>query len=273
MPPPEPSHSPLRRRLELFIQALIFYSIAAHFVEVEIVRSERSTGFWLWSERVVATIFTIEYLVRWRLSRSWLYPFGPMAIVDLLAVLPFYVGFLVDLRSLRLIRTLRVVRLFKFYRYSSALQNIGAAFHRVRHEFAVIGFALFVVGWCGALAIHEWERERQPEVFGRLTDAIWFVLVTVTTVGYGDKVPVTAEGKLIAGAIMIAGLTLFGTFISLIGGSFVEQIRRARTQASGPALNYCPHCGKPLPSEGAVSGSESGTLALRDARVTEDKPK
>ncbi len=59
MPPPEPSYSPLRRRLELFIQALIFYSIAAHFVEVEIVRSERSTGFWLWSERVVATIFTI----------------------------------------------------------------------------------------------------------------------------------------------------------------------------------------------------------------------
>src|SRR2546428_563915 len=158
MPPPEPSFSPLRRRLELLIQALILYSIATHFVEVEIVRSERSTGFWLWSERVVATLFTIEYLVRWGLSRSWLYPFRPMAIVDFLAVLPFYVGFLVDLRSLRLIRTLRVLRLFKLYRYNTALQNIGSAFHR------------------------------------------------------------------------------------------------ARNQASGPAPNYCPHCGKPLPSVDRASG-------------------
>lgn len=272
MPPPEPSFTPLRRRLELFIQVLILYSIATHFVEVEIVGSDRSTGFWLWSERLVASIFTIEYLIRWRLSSSWLYPFRPMAIVDFLAVFPFYVGFVVDLRSLRLIRSLRVLRLFKFYRYNTALQNIGAAFYRVRHEFTIIGFALFIVVWCGALAIHELEPERQPEVFGRFTDAIWFVLVTVTTVGYGDKVPVTGEGKLIAGAIMVAGLTLFGTFISLIGGSFVEEIRRARKKASSTTPNYCPHCGKPLSWEGAVSGSEASTVSSPMVSSDEGRP-
>src|SRR5262245_49852229 len=100
--------TPKQRYCELFIVALILYSVITHFIEIEYVRSDASFGFWLWSERVVAAIFTVEYVIRWRASRSWLYPFRPMAIVDLVAVLPFYIGFFVDLRSLRLIRLLRV---------------------------------------------------------------------------------------------------------------------------------------------------------------------
>src|SRR2546421_4367292 len=108
-----PTHRDLRRLLELFVQVLIFYSLLMYFLELEFTISERSVGFWLWSERIVATLFTIEYITRWVVSRSWLYPLRPMALVDLVAILPFYVGFFVDLRSLRLVRTLRVLRLFK----------------------------------------------------------------------------------------------------------------------------------------------------------------
>jgi voltage-gated potassium channel len=213
---------------ELFIQGLIFYSIATYFIEIELTGTEHSQGFWLWSERVVAGVFTLEYLIRWAASRSWLYPLRPMAIVDLLAILPFYVGFFVDLRSLRLIRTLRILRLFKLYRHSRALHNLTGAFERIRYEFAVIGLGVLVILWVSSVTIYEFEREAQPEVFGRLSDAGWYVLCTVTTVGYGDKVPVTPGGKVVAGLTMIAGLALFGTFMSLIGGAFLEEVRVAR---------------------------------------------
>src|SRR5262245_61979184 len=221
-----------QRYLELFIQVVILYSIATHFIEIEYTGTEHSTGFWLWSERVVAAIFTVEYAVRWIASRRWLYPLRPMAVVDLLAILPFYVGFFVDLRALRLIRTLRVLRLFKLTRQGSALATLTNAFHRIRHEFAVIGFALFIVCWCSAVAIFELERHAEPNRFSKMSDAVWYVLVTVTTVGYGDMYPVTAGGKLVAGCTMIAGLVLFGTFISLVGGAFVEELRRSRVEST-----------------------------------------
>jgi voltage-gated potassium channel len=229
-----------QRYLELFIQVVILYSIATHFIEIEYIGTEHSTGFWLWSERVVAAIFTVEYAVRWIASRRWCYPLRPMAAVDLLAILPFYVGFLVDLRSLRLIRTLRVLRLFKLTRQSRALATLCHAFHRIRHDLAVIGFALFIVCWCSAVAILELERHAQPERFGKMSDAVWYVLVTVTTVGYGDLYPVTGGGKLVAGCTMIAGLVLFGTFISLVGGAFVEELRHSRVK---PATTEPPGAG------------------------------
>ncbi len=118
--------------LEVFIQSVIFYSLAMYFVELEFAHSNNTRQgfpFFLWSERVVAAIFTVEYLVRWLFSKNRLrYPFQPMSIIDLLAVLPFYVGFMVDMRVLRLIRTLRILRLFKFYRYNDALRSFVVSF-------------------------------------------------------------------------------------------------------------------------------------------------
>jgi voltage-gated potassium channel len=227
-----------QRFLELFIQVVIVYSIVMHFIEIEFPDSvHNTTGFFFWSEVVIVAIFIVEYVVRWIASRSLFYPFQPMAIVDLLAILPFFTSFLVDLRSLRLFRVVRVFRIFKLERHNHALQNLRNAFNRVRHEFAIVGFAAFVVGWCSSLAMYELEREVQPDKFGKLSDAVWFVLVTVTTVGYGDKVPITNGGKIVAGCTMIAGLMLFGTFISLIGSAFLEEIRHSVHQpvAARPA--------------------------------------
>ena len=214
--------------IETSIVLVILYSLFTHFLELEFDTLDQSSGFFLWSERVVAVIFTIEYVVRWIASRSWRYPFRALAIIDFLAVLPFYAGFFVDLRSLRIVRALRVLRLFKLYRYSSAAQSLRDAFLRVRHEFAVMGFAVFTLMWLCTVAIFELERRQQPEAFGKLSDAAWFTVVTLTTVGYGDKVPVTAGGRCTAAFMMIAGMGLFGTFISLIGGAFVEELRKRR---------------------------------------------
>jgi voltage-gated potassium channel len=222
-----------QRFLELFVLIVILYSIAILFIELEyFTEVDQTPSFLLWSERIVTLLFTVEYIVRWAASRSVLYPLRPMAIVDLVAILPLYLSLMsfgttiVDLRTLRLLRAVRVVRLFKLYRYTNALQSIRNAFYRVRYEFAVIGFAVFTLAAVCSVTLYEFEKDAQPEKFVRLSDAAWCMVATLTTVGYGDSVPETTGGKMVAVFIMIAGLGLFGTFVSLIGSSFLEELRK-----------------------------------------------
>ncbi len=221
---------PHLRYLEFFILMLILYGIIAHLLELEFDDSDNAAIFFLWSERIVTLLFTIEYFVRWIASRSWIYPFRLMAIIDLLAILPFYLGFLLDLRSLRLIRAGRVLRLMKLYRYTDALHGIQNAFMQVRYEFGIIGFAVFTLGCLCSVGIYESEKTVQPQMFAKLSDAAWYTVTTLTTVGYGDKVPVTLPGRLIAVFMMVCGLGLFGTFVSLIGSAFLEELRKAPRQ-------------------------------------------
>lgn len=215
------------RYLEVFILLLILYGIVTHLLELEFSDSDNAAAFFLWSERVVTILFTIEYFARWIASRSLVYPFRPMAIIDLLAILPFYLGFLFDLRSLRLVRAGRVIRLMKLYRYTDALHGIQNAFMQVRYEFGIIGFAVFTLGCVCSVGIYESEKTAQPQMFAKLSDAAWYTVTTLTTVGYGDKVPVTLVGRLIAVFMMVCGLGLFGTFVSLIGSAFLEELRKA----------------------------------------------
>jgi voltage-gated potassium channel len=135
--------SKTQRYAEIFIQIVIFYSLATYLIELEVCRTEHSLAghpFFLWSERTVAVIFTAEYLIRWRSSeKKRSYPTSPLAIIDLLAILPFYIGFLVDMRSLRLIRTLRVLRVLKIYRYNVAWRKLVETYKGVRHELYLLG--------------------------------------------------------------------------------------------------------------------------------------
>ena len=215
--------------LEVFIQCLIFYSLAMYFLELEFAGTENSREgvlFFLWSERVVAGIFTIEYFVRWFYSKNRKrYPFTPMAIVDLVAVLPFYIGFMVDLRILRLVRTLRILRLFKFYRYNEALRSFVISFNSIRRELQVIGVAIIFLVFLSATIEYEFERKAQPEMFEHYSDAVWWSVITLTTVGYGDMFPITVGGRVTAVLTLIMGLGIFGTFLSLVGSAFMETLQ------------------------------------------------
>lgn len=225
------------RRLEGLTLAIIIYSVILLIVELEVAAGDaHSHPVFLWSEWFVAAWFTVEYVVRWVTSRSWRYPLRPMAIIDLLAILPFYLTLLVDFRSLRLLRLFRLAWLFKLYRYTTALESILHAFQRVRYEFSVIGFAIATLTIAATVLMYECEHEAQPETFAHLSDAAWCVIATITTVGYGDKVPVTASGKIVAAAVMIGGLGLYGTFVSLIGGAFLEELRARRQRHHRPTL-------------------------------------
>lgn len=212
--------------LERSTQALIFYSILSYYLEMEFTEGRPTEGWWLVSEWVVAVLFSMEYVFRWvTASNRRTHPYSHMAIIDLLAILPFFCSFAIDLRSLRLIRTLRVLQLLKLYRYSKALQNVLNGFRNVKHELAVVGFMVLMMAMFSSVAMYEFEHDAQPAKFGRLSDAIWWCIVTLTTVGYGDVYPVTWPGRIVAIMTMIVGIGIFGVFVSLIGGSFVATMK------------------------------------------------
>lgn len=216
---------PFRPAVEALFQIAIFYSLATYFVELEFVPSDNGNGvpaFFIWSERVVATIFSVEYVLRWIRSRRWRYPLTFAAMIDLLAVLPFYFGFLVDLRALRLVRTLRILRLFKLHRYNTALRNFAFSLRSIRAQLAALGIVVLFFIVLSSSLLFEFERVAQPQAFAKYSDGLWWCITTLTTVGYGDKFPITAAGRVTATFTVVFGLGVFGTFISLIGGAFLD---------------------------------------------------
>jgi len=215
---------------EFFLQLLIFYSLISYFCELEFAGTENSREgylFFLWSERIVAGIFTIEYLLRWFYSKEkWKYLTSPIGFVDLVSVAPFYIGFFVAPSFLRLIRTLRILRLFKIYRYNDALKSFIASFAMVKKELQIIGIAILVLVFVSATAEYEFERVAQPEMFSKYSDALWWSLITLTTVGYGDMFPITVGGRITALVTLALGLGIFGTFLSLIGSAFMSTLHK-----------------------------------------------
>lgn len=212
--------------LGMFLQFLIFYSLVTYFLELEYAGTDNSREgylFFLWSERVVAGIFTIEYLVRWFYSKEKRkYLTSTMGFVDFISVAPFYVGFLVPVQYLRMVRTLRILRLFKIYRYNDALKSFVSSFAMIKKELQIIGVAILVLVFMSATAEYEFERVAQPEMFSKYSDALWWSLITLTTVGYGDMFPITMGGRITALVTLALGLGIFGTFLSLIGSAFMS---------------------------------------------------
>jgi voltage-gated potassium channel len=231
MPEASPQAQPASggRAFEWAMQLLVLYSIVCYYLETESGVSAQ-TGvnglLWPWNERIIGILFTLEYLYRWWTAKDRLrHPVTLMALIDAAAVLPFYLGLIVDLRTLKLIRTLRVLRVFKLYRYNTALQNVLHGFRKVKHELAVVGLVVVIVVVVSSEAMYEFEHDVQPDKFGRLSDSVWWSFVTLTTVGYGDMYPITAGGRVIATITMVLGIGIFGTFISLIGSSFLSTMR------------------------------------------------
>ena len=233
------------RRWEIASQLLVLYSIVTFYLEAEVAGPGQPcavSGFWLWNERLVVTLFCLEYALRWALSRDRVrYPLTPLALVDLVAIAPAVAGLSMNLRTLRILRILPLLWMFKLYRYNRALQSMLAAFRKVQAELVVTGLAAAMVLVFSAVALHELERQAQPDKFGRLSDALWWSLVTMTTVGYGDCYPVTGLGRLVAGGTMIVGIGILGTFFSLLGSSLLASIRAEGSRAGESTSDSLPH--------------------------------
>jgi voltage-gated potassium channel len=185
-------------------------------------------------------IFLVEYLARLWISvenpvfRGARFPrlrymVSPIAIIDLLAVIPalFAFGGAPSL-ILRFFRVLRMLRLAKLGRTSKAWQHIRDAVYEKRYEFGLIlGMLANAIMISGSL-LYFAEADAQPEKFGSIPRALWWAIVTLTTVGYGDAYPVTVLGRILAGIIAVTGVTLIALPTGLFAASFTEAMERRR---------------------------------------------
>lgn len=227
-----PEASPTNRRAkaanagEIVIQVLIVYALVTFVLET-MPELSRFSRFFEISETAVVLVFTVEYVIRWATSQKKLsYPFRLMSMVDLAAILPFYVAMQVDLRAVRVIRLLRVLRLLKLARYNQALQRLAEAFTLVRREFAVFGFLAAIYLLLSSTGIYYAEHDAQPNRFSSIPSCLWWSVVTLTTVGYGDVYPVTAFGKMFASAVMVLGIGIVAVPTGLISSALTELARQ-----------------------------------------------
>jgi len=194
--------------------------------------------------------FTVEYLLRlWsitvdpRYSRPVVgrlrWALTPMALLDLLAILPFYLPFVVaDLRVLRLARVFRLARIGKLARYSKAANVLLGALKERREELYLSGGVIAMLMLVSSSLMYYAENAAQPEVFSSIPAAMWWAIVTLTTVGYGDSYPVTTAGRMLAAATAVLGIAMLALPTAIVTAGMMEKMGNKRKR--------CPHCGGEL---------------------------
>jgi len=205
-------------------------------------------------EVVSVAFFSIEYLLRlWSCTADpryahpivgrIRYALTPMALIDLLAVLPFYLVFLdVDLRILRALRMIRVTRIIKLGRYSEASGLLLTVLRAKREELVLTFSLLATLAVMAASLVYAAETAAQPDKFPDIPHALWWAVATVTTVGYGDIVPVTPLGKIIGSATALIGILMIALPTAVFGAGFLDELNARRAGKK----TRCPHCGGAL---------------------------
>ncbi len=230
---------PLSQVVDWVLILLIVANVAAAAAgTVEPLYERHKEAFWAFEVFSVA-IFTVEYLCRlWvcteHLSLSGDGPIkarlkfavSPYSLIDLLAILPFYLALFVPTADLRFLRVFRLLRLLKLTRYSPALATLWQVLVNERRALAAALLIMVILLIISSTAIYHVEHDVQPENFGSIPAAMWWAIATLTTVGYGDVVPLTGLGRAIGGLVMILGLAMFALPVGIIASGFATEIHR-----------------------------------------------
>ena len=221
---------------DLFIHLLILVSLAAYAIETLPNLSLYQIHLLNQLEKVSIIIFSVEYLLRVYTSRSRAgYVFSFYGLIDLLAILPFYLFMAVDMRSIRVFRLLRIFRLIKFLRFNNAIRLLVKSFNRVRDEILVFLFLMLMLIYISSVIIYHFEFPLQPDKFQSIFHSMWWSVTTVTTIGYGDMYPITFWGKLFASFLSIVGIVIVAVPTGLLASSLtivMEEHRESMDQDS-----------------------------------------
>jgi voltage-gated potassium channel len=222
------------RYFDLFIQFLIIVSLASFSMETMPDLSQQTRNALYWVELVTVIIFTAEYILRVVVADKWhkfVFSFG--AMVDLLAILPFYIASGIDLRSIRVLRLFRLLRVLKIMRYSKALKRLMKAFASIREEMTLFLVATSFVLYLAAVGIYYCESDVQPEAFGSVFHCLWWAVTTLTTVGYGDTFPITVMGKLFTTVVVLVGLGIVAIPSGLIASALTTIAEEEKKHKAG----------------------------------------
>ena len=207
------------------ILLLILVSILCFSIETIPEISPNVREFLWFVECFAIGIFTLEYLTRLMVAdNKWKFVTSFYGIVDLLAILPFFLSLGLDLVAIRSLRLLRVFRLFKVGRYNKAIQRYHKAFWLAKEELVLFLCVTLVLFYLSAVGIYYFENAAQPDKFSSVFDSMWWSVITLTTVGYGDVYPITIGGRVFTFVILLIGLGM----VSLPSGIFAAALAKSR---------------------------------------------
>lgn len=232
-----------RRGLSLtnvLLSALILVAVAAAILETEPVLAKGREELFRALEIIFTTVFAAEFCLRfwveaenphlgggWRARWRWLV--SPAAIVDILAIAPalVFVG-VAPSYLLRLFRLFRVLRLAKLGRFSRAWSLINEAIYSRRFELLLTVFLAQMALLTAATLMYIVEGSVQPDKFGSIPRSLWWAIVTLSTIGYGDVFPTTVPGKILAGVTAIVGIGLIAAPTGILAAAFSDAAQRHR---------------------------------------------
>jgi voltage-gated potassium channel len=267
----------------LVLGTLIVINVGSVILEsVESLRRPYGLTFW-WIEQVATVVFSVEYGLRvWsapdRSSGQFrrpilgrlLYASRPFALIDLLSILPAVLG-VFGADDLRVLRLLRLMRMLKLSRHSTVFALL---YDVVREEARTIGAVLFILLinlTLSASLMYLVEGEVQPQVFSSIPAAMWWAIETLTTVGYGDAVPITPLGKILGGLVALFGIGTVALFTGVITVSFMDQLRLRRGRLRHLAAGL--ETGPLTPAEVATvarMGAQMGVPAADAQEIVEE---
>lgn len=257
------NQSPLNRWFGLFIILLILASVIEIILEsYDSLHSSYRRYFDLF-EIVTVFIFSLEYILRlW--TAEYVYPevsrtkarikfvLSPFGIIDLLAITPFYLPYIFkfDLRFIRVLRVFRLLRIFKLNRYSNSLKVVGKVFKSKSSELIITLFVTFLLLLLSSTIMYHVEHDHQPDKFPNIIDTFWWAIATLTTIGYGDIVPVTGWGKFLSGVIALLGIGVVALPTGILSAAFTEELKKTKeTKEDIKGVNFCPNCGQNLKND------------------------
>lgn len=225
------------KTFDIFIITLIFLNMINLSLESVPFIYDRYKYYIKIFELISVIIFTLEYVLRIWVSVEALgktsntkkrmkYLFSFMALIDLLAILPFFIQklFLMDIRFLKVLRLLRLIRVFKVGKYSNSIGALLRVFNKKKADLIIVYFLIMIVLIIAANVMYIAENEAQPEIFSNVFQGMWWGMVTIAGIGYGDIYPITVVGKLLAGIIAIMGIIIFAIPVGILGSAFIEDL-------------------------------------------------
>ena len=259
--------SGVARAGNVVLAGLILANVLAVILETVRTLHERFGPAFDAFEAISVAVFSVEYALRvWTctLDPRYRHPIvgrlqyvvSPMALIDLAAIVPAYLpgDVFLDLRFARAIRLVRMLRALKVARYSRTMQTFANVFRDRTADLALIGIFLALLLVLSSSLMYFAEHGSQPESFSSIPAAMWWAVATLTTVGYGDIIPITAWGRVLGSIIALIGIGFFALPAGILAAAFAEEVHKSREAAA----KTCPHCGGRL--DGPTSSGRGATL-------------
>ena len=223
------------RAFDATVLALILISIATLSIET-LPNLSPATRFALkLSETIITLLFTLEYFARIATVRSKkAYIFSFYGLIDLFAILPFYLALGIDLRGLRAFRLFRILHLLKMTRYTRAVSRFRRALAIAKEEIVLFSIATGILLYISSIGIYYFESKAQPEQFASVFHSLWWAVATLSTVGYGDIYPITLGGRIFTFVVLMIGLGIVSVPAGLVA-SALSEARKAELQDNPPA--------------------------------------